>query len=150
MITIGGPKDAIIVTPRSVEPDAFELFDRLPQRCLAVGGFVEKKAPLVTIAAFAKAAKNRPAAHLDLIGGGPPLAECQRYVAKRQLGDKITLHGVAPHQKVKKLMANASFFLQHSVTASDGDAEGLPVAILEVMSLDWQWFRLNTAAFLKR
>jgi len=134
LIAIGCPKDAIIVTPCGVEPNAFALSARLPQKCLAVGRFVEKKAPLVTIAAFAAAAKSRPSAHLDFIGDGPLLGECQRYVAKHQLSDKITLHGVAPHQKVKELMANASLFLQHSVTASDGDTEGLPVAILEAMA----------------
>ncbi len=134
LIEIGCPEDLITITPCGIEPDAFQLSDRIPQRCLAVGRFVEKKAPHITISAFASAAKDWPNAHLDFIGDGPLFEDCKGYVAEHALSDKITLHGAASHQKVQGLMQKASCFLQHSVTAADGDIEGLPVAILEAMS----------------
>lgn len=134
LIAIVCPDDLITITPCGVEPDAFQLSSRKPQRCLAVGRFVEKKAPHITIAAFLAATKDWPDAHLDFIGDGPLFEDCRQYVAEHALSDKVTLHGATPHQKVQELMQNASIFLQHSVTAADGDVEGLPVAILEAMS----------------
>jgi glycosyltransferase involved in cell wall biosynthesis len=57
------------------------------------------------------------------------------YVRAWQLQDRVTLHGVQPSPVVADLMAKADIFLQHSATdPTNGDMEGLPVAILEAMA----------------
>jgi len=51
------------------------------------------------------------------------------------LGGRVTLHGAQPSDVVQTLMDQADIFLQHSMTDPEtGDAEGLPVAILEAMA----------------
>ena len=47
---------------------------------------------------------------------------------------RILFHGVQPHDTVRRMMSEASIFLQHSVTTPDGNTEGLPVSVLEAMS----------------
>src|SRR5207247_4061449 len=44
-------------------------------------------------------------------------------------------HGGQPNEVVQRLMRDADIFVQHSITDPDtGDAEGLPVSILEAMA----------------
>jgi colanic acid/amylovoran biosynthesis glycosyltransferase len=51
-----------------------------------------------------------------------------------QLGKSVTLYGGLKAEQVKELFAKARCFVQHSVTAPDGDMEGTPVTILEAGS----------------
>ncbi len=131
---LGCPASKITVSPCGVDPAAFEPSLRDAGRLLAVGRFVDKKSPLSTLRAFELALKRNPALHLDMVGEGPLLAEARAFAAR--LGPAVTLHGALPHAAVRALTARAMVFLQHSVTAPDGDCEGLPVAILEAMSAE--------------
>jgi|TARA_R110002020_G_scaffold47754_9_gene136238 colanic acid/amylovoran biosynthesis glycosyltransferase len=133
LIGIGCPPDIIRVAACGVNMDSFPPSSRIPGRCLAVGRLVDKKAPLKTLAAFLEAAGNHPEARLDLVGDGPLMAACRELAATSPQGSQVTFHGNQPHEKVRELMRTASVFLQHSVTAPNGDCEGLPVAILEAM-----------------
>ena len=101
---------------------------------LAVGRFVEKKAPQVTIASFLRLAARYPRARLELIGHGPQLRRCQALVARSGFADQIRFHGRQPHDFVRDRMRRAAVFVQHSVTGRNGDAEGLPSAIQEAMA----------------
>ncbi len=135
LIAVGCPADRIAVTPCGVDPDAFPMSARVPGRCIMVGRMVDKKAPLVSIRAFARVADKHPDARLDVIGDGPRLAECKAEVAGMDLPEgRILFHGVQPHDTVRRMMSEASIFLQHSVTTPDGNTEGLPVSVLEAMS----------------
>jgi glycosyltransferase involved in cell wall biosynthesis len=131
---IGCPRNRLHVNPYGVDPSRFGPTGRTPFRILAVGRLVDKKAPHATIEAFALVVRCFPDAQLDFIGDGPLMPECQALVAARGLGGKVRLHGAQPSEFVQRLMAEASIFVQHSVTAPNGDTEGLPVAILEAMA----------------
>jgi glycosyltransferase involved in cell wall biosynthesis len=132
---IGIPRDHLHVVPCGVEPAEFPFAGRPAdgQRVLAVGRLVDKKAPHLLIAAFAGAATSRPDAILEIIGDGPLMDRCRAEVEARDLAGRVVLHGPRPHAFVKERMRAATVFAQHSVTASNGDTEGLPVAILEAM-----------------
>lgn len=132
---IGIPRDHLHVIPCGVEPEAFPFAARPPdgQRVLAVGRLVDKKAPHLLIAAFADLAMSRPDATLEIIGDGPLMDRCRGEVHVRGLTGRVVLHGARSHGFVKQRMRAATVFAQHSVTASNGDTEGLPVAILEAM-----------------
>ncbi|MFQ6547374.1 glycosyltransferase [Aestuariibius sp. 2305UL40-4] len=130
LVAAGCPADKITVTPCGIEPEHFPLSERQPKRCLAVGRFVEKKAPDITVRAFLKAAEHDPDVVLDFVGDGPLLETCKDIAGG---SDQIRFHGSTGHDRVRALMGQATYFLQHSVTAEDGNTEGLPVAILEAM-----------------
>lgn len=122
------------VIPSGVDVRRFQPAAKAPLSCLAVGRMVEKKAPLVTLRAFLLAAKANAGAHLDFIGDGPLLAPARALVAAAGAEDQVTFHGAQPHDVVRAKLATTEFFLQHSITAEDGNTEGLPTAIQEAMA----------------
>jgi glycosyltransferase involved in cell wall biosynthesis len=100
---------------------------------LAVGRFVPKKAPYKTLIAFWKVLQHTPEAQLIMVGDGPLLDACKDLAAILSISHKVTFAGICDRQKIQELMQQATVFVQHSITAPDGDMEGLPVAILEAM-----------------
>jgi glycosyltransferase involved in cell wall biosynthesis len=98
---------------------------------LSVGRFVEKKAPQLTIEAFALAHRVDPAARLRMVGDGPLLEKCRELAKQLLPADAVTLLGTQPHAAIEAEMRRARCFVQHSVEAESGDSEGTPVAILE-------------------
>ena len=132
---LGCPPEKITVSPCGVDLTSFKPSQRDPGRLLAVGRFVEKKSPLSTLQALEIALQQDASLHLDMVGEGPLLAEAKAFAAAH-LGASVTFHGALPHAAVRALTARAMIFLQHSVTATSGDCEGLPVAILEAMSAE--------------
>ena len=69
-----------------------------------------------------------------MIGDGPLAAKCQTMVRELDLSKRVRIHGAQVHHVVYRYMQEATLFVQHSVTAANGDAEGLPVSILEAMA----------------
>ncbi|MBK1833415.1 glycosyltransferase family 4 protein [Roseibacillus ishigakijimensis] len=103
-------------------------------RCLSVGRFTPKKAPEKTLRAFIAAAAENARLSLTMIGDGPLFGECKELAERSAVRDRISLLGARPNADVKKLMASADLFLQHSITPDNGDQEGAPVAIMEAMA----------------
>ena len=87
-----------------------------------------------TILAFARVASAIQDARLDIIGDGSLEGECRKLIESLDLTDRVTLHGARHSDFVLALLKEASVFAQHSVTAPDGDMEGLPVSVLEAMA----------------
>jgi glycosyltransferase involved in cell wall biosynthesis len=56
---------------------------------------------------------------------------CRDLAAALGIEHAVTFLGAQPHDVVERQMRQARAVVQHSVTASNGDSEGTPVAILE-------------------
>lgn len=110
-------------------PEVFA--EKKPPVFLAVGRLVEKKAPLVTLAAFREVVRSYPEARLDIVGDGPLLQACRDFVEREGLSQQVSFLLSRPPEFIAKLLQESCCFVQHSVTASDGDSEGTPVAILD-------------------
>jgi glycosyltransferase involved in cell wall biosynthesis len=98
---------------------------------LAVGRFVEKKAPHLLIMAMSRVIEECPEARLTMIGGGPLLPVCRQLAGALGIAHAIDFMGPRDQRVVATRMRHARVFVQHSVTASDGDSEGTPNSILE-------------------
>lgn len=122
------------VIPSGTDTADFTPSIKRPGSFLAVGRFIEKKAPQITLRAFARALGGHREYSLDMVGDGPELAECRALCAELGINAQVRFHGAAEHGHVKHLMRSAAYFLQHSVTARDGDSEGMPSAIQEALS----------------
>ncbi|HEY3797716.1 MAG TPA: glycosyltransferase [Caulobacteraceae bacterium] len=131
---LGCPQDLLFVSPYGVDCDRFRPSVHAPLRVLAVGRLVDKKSPQSTIEAFASATEAMPGARLDIVGEGPLRELCQQTIARLGACDRVRLLGAQTSETVADRMSQASLFVQHSVTAADGDTEGLPVGILEAMA----------------
>jgi glycosyltransferase involved in cell wall biosynthesis len=102
-----------------------------PPVFLAVGRFVEKKAPQLTILAFAAVHRQNPEVRLRMIGNGPLLDACRDLAHGLGVASAVTFLDAQPHAVIQEEMRRACVFVQHSVEAPSGDSEGTPVAVLE-------------------
>ena len=132
---IGVPKGKIHVIPYGIDVHEFRLGEkRDPNLILAVGRFVEKKAPHLTVQAFARVLNTVPQARIEMIGNGPLLSRCRAAVLELTISDKVIFHGAKEHDFVKERLRQASVFVQHSVTAPNGDTESFGISLLEAMA----------------
>lgn len=103
-------------------------------RILHVGRFIEKKGVPDLIRAFSKL-KNQQTIQLELVGTGPEEKLCKQLVRELRLEQRVIFHGWKSSEEVKNLMQQADVFVLNSRVATNGDSEGLPVGILEAMSM---------------
>nr|WP_321228529.1 glycosyltransferase [uncultured Psychroserpens sp.] len=126
------PQHKIIYSPASPSKDFFELKPAfLKKQVLAVGRFVDKKAPQLTIRAFSKVVKQLPEATLIMAGDGPLLESCKALTKELGIEQSVDFVGRITREQHKQLLEDSYMFVQHSKTAENGDSEGTPVAILE-------------------
>lgn len=104
-------------------------------RFVMVGRLVEKKAPFVSLLAFARVAADIPEAELEVVGDGPLMGPCQQLSKALGIENRVTFAGARPHSYVMSALTKARCFIQHSVRAPDGDMEGTPVGVLEAMGM---------------
>jgi colanic acid/amylovoran biosynthesis glycosyltransferase len=133
LIGLGATPTALVVLPYGVDTSRFKPVDpaAAPPHFLAVGRFVEKKAPHLTLLAFRQVAAAYPAARLTMIGDGPLWHVCKQLAEGMGLAERVVFAGPRPHHEVAAAMGGARAFVQHSIRAENGDSEGTPVAILE-------------------
>jgi glycosyltransferase involved in cell wall biosynthesis len=136
LVNLGFDRAKIHVVPCGIELNEFTDVntEKDPSLVLAVGRFVEKKSPDLTVKAFRQVVDNRPDARLEMIGDGPLFQRCEELVEQLGLTDHVILHGLKDHDFVKARMKKASIFVQHSVTASNGDQESQGVSLLEALA----------------
>lgn len=135
-VEFGIPEDKITVCYIGVDTERFKPgglpLEQRSKRILFVGRMVDKKAPLLLIHAYSEVRKQVPDAELTMIGDGPLLKEA-RLLAKT-LGVPVEFLGAQDRDAVLRQLHLARVFCLPSVTASNGDAEGLPISILEAQA----------------
>lgn len=113
------------------QPGGIPVGARAP-RILYVGRMVEKKGGQHLIDAFAAVRAQLPDAELVMVGDGP-LMESFRQRAE-SLGVPVQWRGRQPSDAVRREFEQASVFCLPSITAENGDAEGLPIVIMEAQA----------------
>jgi len=133
LLQLGADPARTLLAPYGVAIDLPALAEpaKAPPHFVAVGRFVEKKAPQLTLQAFAAVHRAVPEARLVMIGDGPLLAGCRQWAAENGLAEAVTFAGACSREAVSRQMAAARVFVQHSIVAANGDSEGLPLAVLE-------------------
>lgn len=100
---------------------------------IAIGRFVEKKAPHLTLLAFKKAQETCPELNLKFIGEGELIQVCRDICFSLKIKN-VEFCGVLSPDQVAVEMGKSFCFIQHSKTAVNGDKEGTPVAVIESMA----------------
>jgi colanic acid/amylovoran biosynthesis glycosyltransferase len=83
LVALGAPPEKVVYNPYGVDAQKFAAAqpERAGPEFLAVGRFVDKKAPDLTIHAFREVLSQVPEARLRMIGDGPLLDVCRRLVS---------------------------------------------------------------------
>lgn len=130
---MGAPEARIRWIPCGVDCERIRPGDpeSAPPHFGAVGRFVHKKAPYLTVLAFAEVAREVEGARLTMLGDGPELETCRRLALALGIADRVDLPGAVAHEEVVALLRGVRAFVQHSVRTRTGDSEGTPVAVSE-------------------
>ena len=98
---------------------------------LCVGRFVEKKGYEYLLRSFRNVGEIVKNVRLRLVGEGALLEPMRNLARQLGLADRIDFLGSLSSDVVRAEMAQADIFALHSVTAANGDKEGIPVSIME-------------------
>jgi glycosyltransferase involved in cell wall biosynthesis len=134
LIGLGAQPDRLYLNPYGIDTQVFPLCHPAdnPPNFVSVGRFTAKKAPHLVIQAFHQVVLRHPEARLTMVGGEDGLLHrCQLLAKELSLENNIVFSGILNRQQVSAVLSQARAFVQHSVTAADGDMEGTPVAVLE-------------------
>ncbi|MGB0975235.1 MAG: glycosyltransferase [Flavobacteriaceae bacterium] len=129
---IGCDANKVIYSPASPSKDFFQVVPHFTsQQIVAVGRFVDKKAPHITLLAFEKVLQQVPNAQLVMAGDGPLWPACKDLARVLQIDHAVRFVGRITPKEHRNLLQESIAFVQHSKVAENGDSEGTPVAILE-------------------
>jgi len=133
LLKLGAPREKVYYNVCGVDINQFKNGrpDKNPPVFIAVGRFVDKKAPHLTLLAFRKVLDRCSSARLIMMADGPLIEPCKHILCALKMTHAVELLGPRKHSEVAKAMQEARSFVQHSVTTSYGDSEGTPVGILE-------------------
>src|ERR1044072_1487106 len=105
LLSLGAPRDKLFYNPYGVDLAKFKqaTLDAAPPKVIAVGRFVEKKAPYLTILAFKKVLARLPEAKLAMVGDGPLREVCRQLIKSLHMEHAVELLGVLNHAAVASL-----------------------------------------------
>jgi len=148
LIDLGFPPEKISIVRFGVDLDNSDYIENHldPKKMMMVGRMVEKKGFEYAIRAVNELNKNNYKAELDIFGFGPLMNSLVRLRNNLGLKNCIHFHGFQPIEKILKAHQSHSLLLAPSVTAKDGDMEGLPNTILEAMAKGTPVVATNHAA----
>ncbi|HPD47802.1 MAG TPA: glycosyltransferase [Anaerohalosphaeraceae bacterium] len=140
LIELHCPADKIVVHHMGIDPRKFPFVERRleagePLRLLTVGRLVEKKGHAYALRAVAKLVHEGRDIMYVIAGDGPERASLEGLCVQFGIRDKVQFAGALARDEVIKLYQASHVFLLPSVTASDGDTEGIPVVLMEASAM---------------
>ncbi|MDB9315916.1 glycosyltransferase [Spirulina sp. CS-785/01] len=135
LLAQGFPEDKVIAHYYGVDTQQFQADPTIPREpiVLFVGRFTEKKGCEYLIKAMAQVQEQENEAELVLVGDGKLKAELESLAA--QCLRRYQFLGFQPSSVVKHWMNRAKILAVPSVTAANGDSEGLPTVIVEAQAM---------------
>ena len=105
-----------------------------PLRVVCVARLVEKKGLPYIVRAISTLRRDGVDIALDIVGDGPLRPPLQSLIAELGMNNTVRIIGARSRDEVARAMSAAHLFAAPSVTAMDGDMEGIPVALMEAMA----------------
>jgi colanic acid/amylovoran biosynthesis glycosyltransferase len=140
LIRLGCPADKIMVLPSGIDCRVFPVIPRRLApgdgvRIVTVGRCVEKKGMEYAIRAVAKLVKDVSRVEYSIVGDGPLRKSLEQLIGALGMGASIKVLGWKRQDEVVEILKTAHIMLAPSVTAADGDQEGIPNALKEAMAM---------------
>ena len=130
----------IVVLRDGIDVSRFEFRARCraesePTRLLFIGRLEPKKGIFFATRAVANAVQSWRKVVFDIIGDGALRGDLERLVAEEGIADAVNLHGAQPQDQVLAHLRDAHVLIAPSVTAPNGDQEGIPNTVKEGMAV---------------
>jgi colanic acid/amylovoran biosynthesis glycosyltransferase len=136
LVAMGFPAARTHVVYMGLDVEAFAFRPRTEAglRLVAVGRLVEKKGFLDAISALYHLRRQGHDATLRIVGDGPVRDALERHAGRLGIRGLVRFAGERPHSEVREALHDADVMLAPSVTAPDGDREGMPNTVLEALA----------------
>ncbi|MFN3599996.1 MAG: glycosyltransferase [Dietzia sp.] len=105
-----------------------------PIRALCVASLQEYKGHRFLLEAMASGCPAVRRLELDVIGDGPLRADLSARAVELGIAARVRFRGSLPESEVAAALEAADLFVLPSVVATDGQMEGLPVALMESLA----------------
>jgi colanic acid/amylovoran biosynthesis glycosyltransferase len=139
LLELGSPLERTAVHRMGIDCTRFSFSPRAPGadgviRLVSVARLVEKKGIAYALRALAQTVQRHPALEYTIIGDGPLRRELEGLTRELHLNRHVRFAGWRTQDDVVDALQRMQIFLAPSLTAADGDVEGVPVALLEAMA----------------
>jgi colanic acid/amylovoran biosynthesis glycosyltransferase len=140
LLELGADDEKLEVRRMGVDLEACDFRERTagPSESLefvSVGRLVEKKGFAVALEALAEVRPRMPRRFsYHVVGDGPLRPELEALAQQRGLSDIVTFHGDQSRDELATLLESKHVLVAPSVTAANGDTEGLPMVLIEGMA----------------
>lgn len=140
LLKLGCNEQKAIVLRSGIDCDKFAFALRRPDpdgriRIVTTGRLVEKKGIEYGIRAVAKLAKINQNLEYLIVGDGPLRENLQQLIQELDVSDTVKLLGWKQQQEVVDILDKAHILIAPSVTAKNGDREGIPNVLKEAMAM---------------
>jgi len=140
LIELGCEEKRIVVHRMGIDCEKFlfkprQLIDNDCAHLVSIGRLVEKKGFEYSIRAAARLAKINRLFEYTIVGDGPLREYLQSLINDLSINDKVKLLGPKRQEEVIEILNKAHILVAPSVTAKDGDQEGIPVTLMEAMAM---------------
>ena len=105
-----------------------------PLRVVTVARLVEKKGIEYALDALRRVLDGGTDFRYDVLGGGPLHAQLEARAAALGIADRVNFRGWSAQTDVRDALERCHLLLQPSVTAANGDQEGVPNVLKEAMA----------------
>lgn len=133
LLSLGAPQEKIHHIPTGIDTSRFSggMPDMVEPVFVAIGRFVDKKAPQLTLLAFYSLLEQCPEATLIMIGDGLLRDVCIQMARALSIEDSVEFPGVLEPEEISRRLRSARAFVQHSIIPGNGDSEGTPNSVME-------------------
>ncbi len=136
-IELGVPADKISVIPMGV--DAQEIFVPPPvgaprEGLIFVGRLVDKKGIEYLLKAMPAVLESHPTVRLKIIGDGPLRSQLEEVAEDLGISPALDFLGAVPNHAIPDHLRQSAVAVIPSIVTDNGDQEGAPVAVMEVMA----------------
>lgn len=137
---LGCDRNKIVVHRMGVNCRLFNYRERIyPKhgnvKLISVARLTEKKGIKYSIQALSNLIQQFKNVEYNIVGEGPLKKELIELVNQINLNDYVQLLGQKSQDEVRILLDQSHILIAPSVTAKDGDQEGIPVALMEAMAM---------------
>ncbi len=103
-------------------------------RLLTICRLVEKKGVRYAIRAVAKILGRYPNLEYKIAGDGPLKVQLEDLIKELNIQDNVKILGWKNQEEIVELLKDTDILIAPSITGTDGEQEGIPVALMEALA----------------
>jgi colanic acid/amylovoran biosynthesis glycosyltransferase len=139
IVAAGCPEEKVVVLGSGIDVGRFAWAPRQPvsggpMRLVTVARLVEKKGVADALEAVGRLVQRGTNVTYTIAGDGPLRPRLERRIEELGLSARVRLLGWVDGERIPGLLAEAHVVVAPSITAPDGDQEGIPNVLKEAMA----------------